>query len=133
MKLEQIVALAVRLFALVIAIYALRNGVSLAPYFYDQGWQGESYIYAGIMASLIILAITLWKFPLIVARGLVNFRGTGETNAASASAEQIQVIGFTILGLYLLFGVLSDVVNWGGYLVYKPAQCRHFDRDNART
>ncbi len=113
MKLEQIVALAVRLFAIVVAIYAIRNGVSMSSFFYNQGWSGESYIYAGVMASLIVISIGLWKFPLTVARGLVKFREDKEADETSINAEQIQVVGFTILGLYLLFGVISDLVYWG--------------------
>jgi len=113
MKLEHIVALAVRLFAIVVAIYAIRNGISLTPYFHEQGWEGPSYLYAGIMVTLLLIAIGLWKFPLTIARGLVAFREPGEVDAASASADEIQVAGFTILGLYLFFYVLSDIVYWG--------------------
>ena len=112
MTLEQIVALAVRLFAIVLAIYALRNGISLVPYFHEQGWQGSSYLYAALMIVLLVFAIGLWKFPLTVARGLVNFREHGKVGLASASAEQVQVVAFTVLGLYLLFYVISDVVYW---------------------
>jgi len=113
MKLEHIVALAVRLFAVVLAIYALRNGISLAPYFHEQGWEGPSYLYAGFMVVLLCLSIVLWKFPLTISRGIVTFREPGERGADSASAEEIQVIGFTILGLYFLFYVLSDIIYWG--------------------
>jgi hypothetical protein len=112
MKLEQVVAIAVRLFALVVLIYSIRNGVSLVPYFYEQGWEGESYFFAAAMVLLFIVSILLWKFPLSVARGLVKFKEPGEADAPSVSAEQIQIVGFSILGLYLLFYVLSDIVYW---------------------
>ncbi len=110
MKLEHIVALAIRLFAIVVAIYALTNGVSLVPHFYQQGWQESSYLLAVIMAGLLLLAIYLWVFPLTVSRKLVEFKEPGKVDVTSASANQIQVVGFTILGFYLLFNVISDVV-----------------------
>jgi len=113
MKLEHIVALAVRLFAIALAIYALRNGISLVPYFYEQGSHGSSYSYAAVMIVLLFVAVGLWYFPLTVTQNLVTFRGAGETDLSSASADQLQLAGFTILGLYLLFHVLSDVVYWG--------------------
>jgi hypothetical protein len=112
MKLEIIVAIAVRLFAIAVAIYALRNGASLAPYFYAQGWQSESFLYAGVMVVLLIVAFGLWNFPLTVARKIVPPHSSSKSEAVSTSTNQIQIVGFTILGIYLLFFVLSDIVYW---------------------
>lgn len=112
MKLEHIVALAVRLFSIAVAIYALRNGISLVPFFNEQGWEIASYAYLTLMAGLLLLSLYLWYFPLTVAGRLVTFKGDGITEAGSASAKEIQVVGFTILGMYLLFNVISDVVYW---------------------
>ncbi len=113
MKLEHIVALAVRLFAIAVAIYALRTGISLVPYFYEQEWVGASYTYAGLMLTLLLVSVGLWMFPLTIARGLVAFREPGEVDVKSASADQIQTIAYSVLGLYLLYHVLSDIVYWG--------------------
>lgn len=113
MKLEHIVALAVRLFAIAVAIYTLRTGISLVPYFYDQEWVGASYSYAGLMLTLFLISVGLWMFPLTIARRLVAFREPGEVDVKSASVDQIQTIAFSVLGLYLLYYVLSDIVYWG--------------------
>ncbi|HFD31944.1 MAG TPA: hypothetical protein ENJ28_04425 [Gammaproteobacteria bacterium] len=112
MKLEHIVALAVRLFAIAIALYAIRDGASFIAMFLEQERQTASYLFGAVMALLIFLAIVLWMFPLTVARGLVKFREPGDVDITSASAQQIQVVGFTILGIYLLFFVVSDVFYW---------------------
>ena len=113
MKPIEIVALSVRFFALVVAIYAIRNGISLSPFFYNQGWQKESFIYAAIMVFLIFLSVCLWKFPLTIAKGLINFQEKEpSTNISPVNAEQLQVIAFTVLGLYFLFFVLSDIIHW---------------------
>ena len=49
---------------------------------------------------------------MTVARGLVDFSEPGETELSSASDNKIQVIGFSILGLFLLFNVVSDITYW---------------------
>jgi hypothetical protein len=83
------------------------------PYFYDQEWEGASYSYAGLMLTLLLLSVGLWMFPLTIARGLVAFRDPGDVEVKSANADQIQTIAFSVLGLYLLYHVLSDIVYWG--------------------
>ncbi len=117
MTLENVVALAVRIFAIVLAIYAFRNGISLVPFFHEQGWQDSSYIYAAFMISLFVLAIGLWNFPLIVARGLVSFSDREEIEIDSATVEKIQAAAFAVLGMYLLFYVVSDIAYWGSILL----------------
>jgi hypothetical protein len=112
MKLEHIVALAVRIFAIVLALYAIRNGVSFFTFFLGQELESVSYYYASGMFLLFVLAIILWMFPLTVARGIVKFHEPGETDLSSISDNRIQVIGFSILGLFLLFHVISDITYW---------------------
>lgn len=112
MKLEHIVALAVRLFSIAVAIYALRNGISLVPYFQEQGWDNASYAYLALMVGLLLLSLYLWYFPLTVSGRLMTFKGDGIKEVTSASAKEIQAVGFTILGMYLLFNVISDIVYW---------------------
>jgi len=117
MKLEHIVALAVRLFAIVLGLYALRNGVSFVSYFNEQELAGASYYYAAGMVILFLAAGFLWKFPLTVSRGLVAFKEPGAVEVKSATASQLEVAGFTILGLYLAFSVLSDFSYWAVILL----------------
>jgi len=117
MKLEHLVALAVRLFAIVLALYAIRNGISLVPQFQKQGWEEATPFYIALMTSLIFLSVILWKFPLTVARGLVNFRESSQTNDNLINKKSIEAAAYTVLGLYLLFGVLSDAVYWATMLL----------------
>lgn len=117
MKLEHIVGLAVRLFSIVLVLYALRNAISFFPYYYEQGWQAEAYAYLALMIFFLFLALFLWHFPLTIAKRFVSFKDSGENCVTSATAEQLQIVGFTTLGIYLLFHVLSDVVYWLSILV----------------
>lgn len=112
MKLEHIVGLAVRLFSITLALYALRNAISFFPYFYDQAWRTEAYAYLALMVFFLFLALFLWHFPLTIAKRLITFKDSGEDCVDSVTADQLQIVGFTTLGIYLLFNVLSDVVYW---------------------
>ena len=112
MKLEEIVALAVRLFAIVLGLYALRSSVSFVPYFQAKGLESASYYYAAGIAILFLAALFLWKFPFTVSRGLLSFKETGVVEVKSATAKQLEVAGYTILGLYLAFSVISDLSYW---------------------
>ena len=112
MKLEHIVALIVRLFAIALAVYALRNGITFVPYIYGQGGILQANIFAGVIVSFLIIAIVLWKFPLTVARKLVAFREPGNIEIESVSENQIQVLAVSVLGFYFLFYVVSDITYW---------------------
>lgn len=112
MKLEHIVALAVRLFAILVGLYAVQTGLVWTSWFMDQGQEAISFLFAGGMVFTVVVAAVLWRFPMTIARRLVDFRDPGESEVSSASAEQLQVVGFSILGLYLLFHVVSDLVSW---------------------
>lgn len=112
MKLEHVVALAVRLFAIALALYALKNGITTLPYFQEQEFEVASYLYILLMFGFLLLSIYLWFFPLTVSSRIATFEGNGVTEAASATANEIQVVGFNILGMYLLFNVVSDIVYW---------------------
>ena len=116
MTLEQIVALAIRLFSIILAIYAIRNGLSLVPLYYDQELHVTSYLYATLMVFLLFVAIGLWHFPLTITRKLVTFQEPGKTDISTANSEQIQAAALTVLGLYFLFSVISDLVYWGTLL-----------------
>lgn len=117
MKLEHIVAVAVRLFSIALIIYSLQYGVTLVGYSQAGNWELATYFYLGIIVAPIILAIFLWFFPLTVSRKLVDFRESGESDASSATAYDIQVIGFTMLGAYFLFRALSDIIYWASFTI----------------
>lgn len=123
MKLEHIVALAVRLFAILVGLYAVQAGLVSISWFIDQGQEAVSFLFAGGMIFTIVVAVVLWRFPMTVTRGLVKFRDPGESEISSASVEQLQHVGFSILGLYLLFHVVSDLVSWA--VVWFVSQRNH--------
>ena len=79
---EQIVGIAVRLFAVFLAIYALRYASGLIPYLADS----SSYKISATFLFLIVLfpilaAILLWIFPLTIAAKLIpNIKEIGRAH-----------------------------------------------------
>lgn len=112
MKSQYLIALAVRLFAIALAISVLQSAVTTVPLLYGQKSQEFFYLFIAMIVLFLVVAIGLWKFPLTVARGLVNFREPAKTESSSTPPEQIQVVAFTVLGVYLLFSVVSDIFYW---------------------
>ncbi len=112
MRINQLVAIAIRILSIVLGLYAIRNSFSLVPAYYEQGFETVSYYYAGVMVTFIIAAVFLWKFPLTIANYIIPHESE-EPYSISINAQQFQVAGFAILGLYFLFYVISDLVYWG--------------------
>lgn len=108
----QTVGVVVRLFAVWLATWALRNLPSFWI-FNVPGTTPEMRSYALVVSILMLLiAITLWFFPLTVASKLISGKATAEY--PTFSLEQIQSAGASLLGLWVLS---SAVPNLGFYAV----------------
>ncbi|MCU7798529.1 MAG: hypothetical protein KZQ75_15490 [Candidatus Thiodiazotropha sp. (ex Myrtea spinifera)] len=111
MNKEEIVAVAVRLFAIALGIYGLNNLPGMVMYFDQDDMREAAYIYAGLSALIVIVAILLWKFPLTVAKKLMPKTGA-DTEFVSWSYEGALTCGFIIMGFYFLYYVISDSIYW---------------------
>jgi hypothetical protein len=111
MNKEEIVAIAVRLFAIALALYGLRSLTGMAMY-YNQVVASESaYLFAGLALSIFGAAILLWIFPLTVARKIIP-RSNPDSEAGNWSYEGILTCGFIILGIFFLYHAISDSTYW---------------------
>ncbi|ODB94159.1 hypothetical protein A3194_05775 [Candidatus Thiodiazotropha endoloripes] len=111
MNKEEIVAVVVRLFAIALGIYGLNNLPGMVMYFDQDGMREAAYIYAGLSALIVIVAILLWKFPLTVAKILLPKTGD-DAKVVSWSYEEVLTCGFIIMGFYFLYYVISDSIYW---------------------
>jgi len=113
LKLEHIVALVIRLFALAIAYEALMSIFNLFVYMrgIDSGFAITAYV--GTAICLILLSIILWRFPTIIARKIANFPALDEIEINSDIADKLLQTGLIILGIYFLYYVISDLASWG--------------------
>ncbi|NEV65386.1 hypothetical protein [Thiorhodococcus minor] len=107
---EIIVAFAVRLFSIFLAIYSLQFIASMASHL--RALDGVSFIYLVTALSMMAISFLLWSFPSIVARKLIgSYPGNDLENLKIfADIKQVQLASISILTIYLLFNVVSDLV-----------------------
>ncbi len=110
---EDVVAICTRLFAIFLALVAVRSGVQAAV---QNIGQIDRVIWLLAESALpLAVAILLWLFPLTVARKLLPVMRTDRTPISSEGTPLIE-IGCTLLGLWLLAAAISDAVYWSAYL-----------------
>ena len=109
---QQVVGMAVRLFAIWLVVIAFqlyglaRATVYMAPY-----KTSASMIYGGVVLALI-LAVVLWLFPMLVAHKIVP--RTHHTNTLRMPAREATAAASAILGLWVLIGALPQVMGISG-------------------
>lgn len=111
----QIAGLGVRLFAIWLIVYVLRQAPDL--------WilnRREADV-AGIIAAsivpvlLLLIAAALWFFPLTVASKLIPRSSLAQST--SLPVEEPQRTGFLLLGLWVLAGAIPSLIRYS-FLLY---------------
>lgn len=64
------------------------------------------------VALTILLGVLLWLFPNTVTNKIVG----GSDQPSGFDLEKIQVIAFSVLGLYVLVRAVGDLVYWGSFM-----------------
>jgi len=112
MSREDIIAVALRLFALFLVVTAVRHAAGLA----SLGRLEESAMTilaaAALMFALTLaFAAVLWYFPLTIARKLLpSLRDAGA--ALSPQGLRVQEMAIVVLGLWVLASALPDTSYW---------------------
>jgi len=109
---EDIVAIASRLFAVFLALTAVRmaaSGVG-AMLTNHSGW--DSLLYSlPVLLAYIVPAFLLWYFPVSIARKLLPaVRDTGKPIVAPGA--EVQAIAFTVLGAWIVAEAISNATYW---------------------
>jgi hypothetical protein len=106
---QQIVAVALRLFAIWLGIRALDY---LPSFFYrGEGQYSRAYVYVAFLLTLnVVITIGLWFFPRSIARKLVP----PEKPSAQppATIDTWLAIGCTLIGLWTLTDTIPRLVYW---------------------
>jgi len=109
---EQIVGLAVTLFAIFLVVYTIRYGSSLLPM--TRPPNNISFLLlAGLTVPLFLAALLLWIFPLTVAGTILPGVKASHSSVPLAAGE-IQIVAFSILGLWVLATAVPDIFYWSG-------------------
>ncbi|MFA7585630.1 MAG: hypothetical protein WCY11_05450 [Novosphingobium sp.] len=107
----QIVGLGVRIFTIWLALYVLRHVPSLWSLNTNEFGDPKTAVIVLIVgALLVVLIVFLWIFPLTVARKLIPRAALDEPT--TLPIDQIQAVGFCLLGLWLIASAVPNVFFW---------------------
>jgi hypothetical protein len=108
---HQTIAVAVRLFAIWLAITLVSNLITFNSQFTWQEYPNKLFATVLILTVIALVALALWFFPLTVARGLLTAASPQPARASpSASPDTWLAIGCALLGLWVLTAALPALV-----------------------
>lgn len=117
MSREDIVAIAVRLFAIFLAIYVLRTLSGFVQFTSEMTFDAKAIIASvamvGAMAGAVVL---LWFFPLSVARKLLPVMKEPRSES-NAGVDTLFALGLILMGLWLLANAIIDGFYWASLLL----------------
>ena len=111
MKIDQVVALLVRVFAVYLLSIILFNAVASALAFSNYG-QGAAHIppvaFFGLFVLLTIVAV-LWFCPLLIARSVMP-KSDAPDSKINVSYDDLAALCFGLLGLWIAVGACADLL-----------------------
>ncbi|HRQ65719.1 MAG TPA: hypothetical protein PKZ76_12795 [Xanthomonadaceae bacterium] len=115
---SHLIAVAVRLFAVFIALYTLRYGIpALHMLISEHATLGAAVVVVLTVSVPLVIAVLLWTFPLTVAGHLLP-RSHGDT-APSWHASDIQAAALAIIGVWLVASMLVQASYWIVFLLLR--------------
>ena len=109
MSKEEIVALAIRLLAIFLVFYLLRQVPATFVLFAERD-SLELGVIGGGYGLLFLAALLLWKFPNSWAKWIVPYGIEGQKT--SWNSRTLVATGSTLLGMYFLYYAGSDLLYW---------------------
>lgn len=131
MKPDQLIALAVRLFAIWLFLFTVRQLVQMVVVFQTNGAEAPQLIFIGFCLFLLALTAFMWFSPFTVSKGISTFHAE-PAEQQSWTSDEVYGVGFVLLGTMLLFFAISDAVYWLFYLIWIHSQAagtRELDLD----
>lgn len=117
MTAAQVVGLGVRLFAIWLFVY-LVSTIPSSVLFLDSPSAPTGVVVTALASFLllVVLTITMWTSPLSVAKRLIP--DPASQSQSHLSAEEIQRIGFCLLGLWMLADAIPSASSWAMFTYY---------------
>ena len=122
------VAIGVRLFAIALAVSAIKNSYYFIQAVIErfEGFDHWPSLFITSVVLPVVIAALLWRFPLLVSKNIVKDELDNEINPLTVqSFVQLMVVG---IGFYFLFEAISDVIYYLSLLVLSS---NPFDPDAA--
>lgn len=113
MNITQYLALAIRLFAVFLLIYGLRQSSTIIEVIFNGSINGMtvSTVFVLIMSAIpIVVAYIMWKFPLTIAHTIVKPEMDQEVEAL-AQGDWLAVFLIAI-GTYTFYYAITDTIYW---------------------
>jgi len=109
---EQVFGLAVKLFAIYLLVSGLRSitgVIQIADH--ASGFAGIWWVAGSYLFVFVCIALLLWFFPVTVARKLLP-KDDRKPEEKDISLKDIDIIAYSILGVWLLATTIPDVIYW---------------------
>lgn len=107
------VRLALKLFGVVLIVYGAVTLASYLPSLISLR-DGDTYVqvlpYAVPMLAPFIFGSLLWLFPATIANTIVPLPSSQKTPAKTDWAADLERVGVSLLGLYLFYQAVSDIL-----------------------
>lgn len=127
MQKEEIVGLAVRLFAIFLGFHTVRYVLSLIPYLSSSSANhiGVAFLISLVVISSLVITL-LWLFPLTIAAKLIpSFEP--KDRPEPLCVEGVQVVAFSVMGLWVLTTAIPDAFYW----IVLAYRVKHADLESA--
>lgn len=112
MSREDIVAIAVRLFAVFLAIYTLRTSFVFVQFSSQVEFDAKAIVAAvAVVAACVGAALLLWFFPLSVARKLLPVMKEPRSES-TVGGDTLFSLALVLMGLWILANAVIDGIYW---------------------
>ena len=115
-KADQIIALFVRLFAIAIVLFSIRQLATTVTYYQEWGSPFALWITGLTLFVLFLVAAILWKFPLTVAKK-IYVQDSDPESATQWNVESLYELGFVLIGIYIVYTAATALLYWWLYSV----------------
>ena len=118
MKAEEVIALAVRIFAIALAIYSIRELSAVIWVIERDEFAAGAKVAVYIIGTVtLVISVLLWKFPLTVASHLYT-PSDKDNREPRWGATDLYYCGFILIGIVFLLRALSDGLYWALYIFW---------------
>ncbi len=113
MKVHELTAIGLRIFAIVLFLYTLRQFVGVASYLgnaSDEFPTASGYYLSATILVPFIVAVLVWLFPLSLAKSIVP--NMEHQPLVALSQSELYIAAITLLGIYVLSYAVPDFIFW---------------------
>ncbi len=129
MKLEHLIAVGVRLFAISLIIFILQNIATIITFYLDSDFVLENIeYYIGLIILSPLLVLWLWFFPLKIASKISGFPAIDPEQLENIQYKKLLETGIILIGIYCLYFAIVDLFYWMFFWFLLPSDYSYADK-----